>query len=273
MDEEREKQRQTYQICRLGFGVLSLTLGLACVSMVVDLGGWFFVPMRWIVHTPLWHWLGVPIVWGSLLGAYLLWGRWSNSGWQARTGLLLLMCVVDAFLWLLEHGDELGLRLTDVGHEWLRMGIGQALSWPEFALIASLSCDLLAHLGVDQARDAGKATRSLAATGAVVWFLFFVEQTVWRLGWPLQRRGIDSLEALLLYFGFTMIWIIILIQVTALTMAASRQAAGIVREMDAEDATHDLLKPPSDGEFDLLSTRRESAEDDDNHYRPPRAGW
>jgi hypothetical protein len=272
MDEDREKQRQTYQICRLGFALLSLTLGLACFSMIVQLSG-FFVDVRWITQTPVWRWLGAPIVWGSLLGAYLLWGRWSDSGWQARTGLLLLMCVVDAFLWLLEHGDEMGLRLTNVGHEWLRVVIGEALSWPEFALIASLACDLLAHLGVEQARDAGKATRSLAATGAVVWFLFFLEQTVWRAGWPLQRRGIDSLNALLLFFGFTMIWIIILIQVTALTLAASRQAARAVREMDAEEAEHDLLKPPSEREFDLLSTHRDSTQDDDNQYRPPRTGW
>src|SRR6478736_5849645 len=105
------------------------------------------------------------------------------------------MCFVDGILWLLEHGNQIGLQLTDVGHDWLRSELGQALGWAEFALLASLSGDLMAHFGVEHAPEAGKATRSLAATGAAVWFLFFLEQTAW--GWPLRARGVDTPEAIL----------------------------------------------------------------------------
>jgi hypothetical protein len=32
MDQEREEQRRTYVLCRLGFALLSIALGLACLS-------------------------------------------------------------------------------------------------------------------------------------------------------------------------------------------------------------------------------------------------
>src|SRR4051794_11644024 len=197
MDQERDQQRRTYVICRLGFGVLSFALLLASFSSVVWLMRLFSLGgpiVAWIIRSPFWHWLDAPIVWGSLLGTYLLWGRWTDTGWQRRSGLLIVMGMVDAMLWLMEHGPELGLRFSDVGHEWLRGELGQALGWAEFALIASLAGDLMAHLGVEQAPEAGRATRSLAATGSAVWFLFFLEQTVW--GWPLKKRGLDSPESL-----------------------------------------------------------------------------
>lgn len=264
MDQEREQQRRTYQLCRLGFGLLSFALLVACVTSVLGILGLFFrpAPILWIIRTPLWHWSDVPVVWGSLVGTYLLWGRWPDSGWQRRSGLLLMMCCCDAVLWFLEHGGELGLRLSEVGHEWLRMEIGQALGWAQFALIASLSCDLMAHLGVEQAPEAGKATRSLAATGAVVWFFYFLEQTNWQ-AWPLRNRQVDSLESLLLFLGFTMISTITLIQVTALSVATTKQAARMVAEMDREDQQNDLFRPPSESDFDLLSVQHHDGFADD----------
>src|SRR5438067_13395718 len=109
MDQERDQQRRTYRICRLGFGSLSFALVLASLSSVVlvlrlILGGHAVV---WITTTPFWKWLDAPIVWVSLLGTYLLWGRSSEVGWPRRSGLLVVMCIVDAVLWFLDHGGEL----------------------------------------------------------------------------------------------------------------------------------------------------------------------
>ena len=99
------------------------------------------------------------------------------------------MGLVDLVLWFLEHGNDLELRLGDVGHDWFRSHLGEALGWAEFALITSLACDFLVHLGIDQAREAGKATRSLAATGAVVWMLLFSMQTELARLAPRPARG------------------------------------------------------------------------------------
>ncbi len=138
MDLERERQRQTYQLCRLGFAILSLALLLACFSSLLYLTP-FFVgrgPVVWFRQMSWSRWIDAPIVWGSLVGTYLLWGRWSEPGWQRRAGLLVLMGLVDAVLWFLEHGADLGLRLSEVGHEPPARGQGE-ISGPttsEFAL-------------------------------------------------------------------------------------------------------------------------------------------
>ena len=166
----------------------------------------------------------MPITWGSLLGVTLLWGRFDHPGWQRRVGLLLVMSLVDAGLWFLDHGAALGLAEGDLGHDWLRGNVGQALGWAEFALMAGLSCDYLEHLGVEYARESGKSTRSMAATGAVVWLLLFCQRTDWSAGWPLVPHRIRSIEEFLLFQASHLIWAITLIQVTSLAISAARMS-------------------------------------------------
>src|SRR4051812_1978581 len=188
MDEERETQRRTYQLCQLAFAILSLSLMLASLTSILALFARFGARSfyLWLVSMPWWPWVGTPIVWGCLVGTYLLWGRWSEPGWQRRTGLLVVFSLADVVLWALDHNNELALRLGEVGHDWLRTNLGEALGWAEFALLASLTGDVMVHLGVEQAREASKSTRSLAATGAVIWFILFCQRTAWRHGWPLK---------------------------------------------------------------------------------------
>jgi hypothetical protein len=213
----------------------------------------------WVNNMGWFRLVGPPIVWGSLIGTYLLWGRWSDAGWQRRVGLLLVMSLVDLVLWAMDHGEALNLQIGDLGHQWLRAHLGQALGWAEFALIASLAGDVLGHLGVEPAREASKSTRALAATGAVVWMLLFCQRTDWRRGWPLQgpRRG--SIEAMLLDLGSTMIWTITLIQVTALTIAATREISRALAEMDVEDRQDDLFRSPSESSEELLPPSQKAA--------------
>jgi hypothetical protein len=256
MDPQRDSQRQSYQLCRLGFAILSFALVLACFTSILEVvykfEGHSFVD--WIISMGWFRLVGPTIVWGSLIGTYLLWGRWNDSGWQRRVGLLLVMSVVDVVLWAMDHGDALNLQIGDFGHRWLRNHLGQALGWAEFALIASLAGDVLGHLGVEPAREASKSTRALAATGAVVWMLLFCQRTDWHRGWPLQgpRRG--SIEAFLLDLGSTMIWTITLIQVTALTIAATRETSRALSEMELEDRQDDLFRSPSESSHELLPT-------------------
>ena len=253
MDQDRERERRNYAICRAGFVFLAAALVVACFTTLIVLpshfGGRAFMPR--LVHTWAWHWSDVPVVWGSLIGAYLLWGRWNHPGWQRRTGLFLVMCMVDAILWCLDHGDELGLRLGDFGHLWLRVHLGQALGWAEFALIAGIASDVMVHLGVEQAAETSRATRSLASTGAVVWMLLFLQQTDWRK-WPLDFRRILTPETLLLNIGWNMIWTIALIQAAALSIAAARQCSLLLNQMRREDEHDDQFKSLSEADLALL---------------------
>ena len=242
-DLEREHHRKTYQVCRLGFAILSASLGVACFTSIVPIFANFHPELSLrILRSEWFQWLDIPIAWGCLLGTTLLWGRWEHSGWQRRVGLLLVMGLVDIGLGLLEHGTAFGLRAMPIGHDWFRSNLGEALGWAEFALLASLSCDYLDHLGVAEAQDSGKSTRAMAATGAVLWMLLFCIRTDWSAHWPLQHRPIRTIEEVLLIHGAHLIWTITLMQVTALTISAVRQSGYVLDEMEREDVSSDPLR-------------------------------
>jgi hypothetical protein len=245
-DLEEEQLRKTYQLCRLGFGITAVALVAACFTSLASLLAFVQRDLfLWLNQSPLYQWLETPIVWLSLVGATLLWGRWDHVSWQRRAGLLLLMCLVDLACWFVKHGANLGLDNAH-GHEWLRVELGEALGWAEFALLSSLSCDYLVHLGVEQAREYDKSTRSMAVTGALIWMLFFCQQTDWGAGWPLRQARRGGLETLLLLQGTTLIWAITLIHVTALVIKATRQSTFVLAEMDRDADGHELLRSRSE---------------------------
>ena len=243
IDLEREHLRKTYQVCRIGFFILTVSLVPACImtllAMVGLLGdrGLF----QRVVNSPWNEWISTLSVWGSLIGTMLLWGRWEHRSWQRRTGLLLFMCLVD----LVSGSWIKGKGMVRAVHEWFRQNLGQALGWAEFALLASLAGDYLVHLGLELAEDSAKSTRSLAATGAVVWMLQFCESTNWDAGWPLRHRPF-GIQGRLLFLGSQLIWTITLIQVTALVIAAFRQSNRTLGEMEREDQDHESLHFPSE---------------------------
>jgi hypothetical protein len=245
-DTEREQARKTYQLCRFGFGSYGAALLVASIAAVLELL-WVFRldQVRWILGQPWVEWLDTPIVWCRLIGAILLWGRWDQKSWQRRTSLLLALCLVDVVLWFVARGEMLGLHGGDVGHEWLRLIIARTMSWGRMALLSSLAGDYLVHLGVENASESDKLTRSMTVTGALVWLLFICQQTDWS-AWPLQRGGRRNLESELLLHGFTLIYSITLIQVTALVISSVRQSTVVLTEMDQEDQDADLLRPQSD---------------------------
>jgi hypothetical protein len=245
-DSDREQARKTYQLCRFGFSSYGAALLVAAIMAVIDML-WIFrlEQVRWIHNLPWLQYLDTPIVWCRLVGALLLWGRWDHKSWQRRSGLLLVLCLADAAMWFIARGEALGLHGGDIGHEWLRHMIREAMSWGRMALLSSLAGDYLVHLGVENARESDKLTRSMTVTGALVWMLFVCQQTQWQ-AWPLQVRGIGNLESMLLMHGFSLIYTITLIQVTALVISAARQSSVVLAEMDREDQDDDLLRPQSD---------------------------
>ena len=243
IDLEREHLRKTYQLCRTGFFFLAVSLVPASIMMLLTMVGLLGDRglFQRIVNSPWNHWVSTVSVWGSLVGTMLFWARWDHKSWQRRTGFLLFMCLVDMVLWFMDQSE--GQAPGQVN--WLRSNLGQALGWAEFALLASLSGDYLVHLGLDQAEDSAKSTRSLAATGAVVWMLQFCESTNWDGGWPLRPR-MFGMQSWLLFLGSELIWTITLIQVTALVIAAFRQSNRTLGEMEREDQDHELLQFPSE---------------------------
>ncbi len=248
--EERNLFRSRLRRYRLGFSVLGLALVVASLStigfLLLFLSG---QRARLGVQLGIPHWELIEeslVVWGSLLGVCLLWGRWPDENWLRRSGLLLMMCLADAALWSLDHATTLGLVDGEIGHEWFRRSLGTAIGWSEFALIASLAGDMAAHLGEPQALDFAKAARSLATTGAMVWFMYFYFRTSWVPPfWPLRERPFNH-GTFMLLLGWLVLLALNLVQVTGLCLLAGRCCGRVLREMAAEDRKNNTIPSRSE---------------------------
>ena len=145
----------------MGFGILSAALVLACFTSVLPLLRHFYPGLCAQITAAAWYrWIGRADHLGQpARRRSLLWGRFDHPGWQRRVGLLLVMSLVNAGLWFLEHGEALGIADANFGHDWLLGHVGEALGWAEFALLAGLSCDYLEHLGQEHRARIGRRPR------------------------------------------------------------------------------------------------------------------
>jgi len=242
-DEHQIDFLKTYQVCRTGFFFLAIGLVPACflnlLYLVGQLGDHRII--LWLNQTGWSDVVATTTPWATLAGSTLLWNCWNHPGWRRRAGLLMTMCLIDVGIWFLDQGDVQVLG----GGAWLRHQFGNALGWAELALLASLSGDYLTHLGIEQADESSKSTRSLAATGAIVWMLLFCEITDFKGGWPLQRNPQITVHARLLWMGEELIGAICLIQATALIVAATRESNQAVLELQSERSEEDRHVLPS----------------------------
>ncbi len=252
--EERIRLRRRLRRLGLGFSTLGLALLIASLTTI----GWLVLlfsgrpqPLGAVFGIPHWDlYEQSAIVWGSLTGVALLWGRWPDRNWQRRSGLLLLMLLVDVALWSMEHATELGLSEVKMGHEWFRHSLTNAINWSEMALIAGLAAEMASNLGEPRAIEFGKASRSLSTTGAMLWFTFFYFQTDWSPPfWPLRERPLNP-GSIMLLLGWLVLVAINFVQVTALSLLAGRSCGRVLREMIAEDRRKDLLPSRSEAGWD-----------------------
>lgn len=225
MDLEREQLQLRYRLCGLGFSIAGIALGLLCISsalnLVVFLTGdmwlWNLQEQNW------WAWLvGAPITCGALLGSYLLWGRWTDTSWQRRAGLLVLLNLFDFCIWAIYQGEMLGLRMGHLRHDWLINNLISAFGWIEFLLFVSLAAEVSAHLGMANATEAGRSASKFAIAGLFVSFLFFVTLTDWSAGWPLGPAIQGNPLAYLMLLGFFFLRTICSLQVAALCLVAGQ---------------------------------------------------
>jgi hypothetical protein len=221
MNDESLDYPAAYRLSRLGFFLMAVGLVPICILEVATLAGSLADRriLRWIDRTGIDNVLDTTTPWATLAGATVLWIAWEFPSWRRRAGLLLTMCLVDVACWFINLGDPNNLG----AHVLLRRELQAAMGWAQFALIASLAGDMLGHLGVQEAEESSRSTRSLAATGTVIWMLFFLETTDLHAGWPLQRIPALTVHAWLLGLANVMIHAICLIQVTALVVAALRR--------------------------------------------------
>ena len=249
MDLEPEPLRRRYGLCRVGFGLA----GVALLLLAADLALHILIHLirltsgrtpewAWIVLTDGWAWLvGAPITWLSLIGTYLLWGRWSESSWQRRAGLLVVLNLCDLLYWGTTHAEKAGIGGMGLADDWFLSNLSRSFGWAELALTASLAADLGSHLGSKRAAEAGRATRSLVATAAMLWFFLFCNETAWDRGWPLVRAPLNDLGTYAMIIGIIGLQAMASLQVAGLCFAASRECGRLLGELGREGEDDPLL--------------------------------
>jgi hypothetical protein len=259
MDLEPVRNRLRYRLCSAGFALTALGLGLLCADSALHLLLSLSADsrIRVILQNHWYSWLvGAPITWGSLVGSYLLWGRWPHPTWRRRAGLLVLMNSFDLLTWSLRHGGDLGLwndgavRRLLAEHEWFLMNLTWALGWAELALFAGLAADVLAHLEMPGALKAGQTARVFIVAGAAAQVLLFLLLTDWQKDrlWPLPCRGGGDPLIYLIFLGSSFLLTISSLQVTALSMVACRYCQNLLVEWRLADREYDPLKSRSESD-------------------------
>ena len=232
----RARERRQIRRYQLGFTALGIALVVASMFSVGWLLTWFLDlrQIRSLIQS--WDFFEeTVVVVSSFIGVGLLWGHWPDETWRRRSGLLLFMCLIDLVLWSIDHATRLGLSDVAIGHEYFRRSLGQALGWSEFALIASLSSGMAAHLGEPRALDLGRAARSLATVGASVWFVYFFLRTDWSPPiWPLREIRFDF-RLFLIWIGSLFLSTLVLVQVTLLCLYAGRSCGRAIRAINIEE--------------------------------------
>ena len=251
--DERARLRRRLRRYGLGFSSLSLGLVVAALMSIGTLLIFLSGPAHMALFQVLQRWELVQesvVVWSVLVGVALIWGPWPDRDWLRRSGLLLLMCLVDVVLWSLDHATEIGIPDAKVGHEWFRRSLGNALGWSEFALIASLAADMAARMGEAQAIEFGRAARSLATTGALVWSMYFYSRTNWNTPfWPLREIPFNR-QTLMLMLGTEVLAAVSLVQVSVLSIMASRACGRELRRLAAEERAEGQFLSPSEASWD-----------------------
>jgi hypothetical protein len=260
LDPEHEPPRSRYQLCGVGFALTALSLGLLCLDAALQLLLMVTRDARilgYMLH-PGYAWLvGAPITWGSLVGSYLLWGRWPELNWQRRAGLLVLMNGVDLLKWFLDAAERLGivfdpqLQRLLAEHSWFLIHLTRALGWAELALFASLATDVLVHLERPGAAAAGRSARIFIAAGAAALVVGILMQTDWNRipPWPLAGRRVPFPNLIDLMSSFLLT--VASLQVSALAFEACRSCRGLLAEWRrVDEQPHDLLRSRSESESD-----------------------
>lgn len=281
MFNENDRLRRAYQFSRVGFGLIAASLLLVCLDAGLFIVFLFF-RLQWILDLlkdPRWElWTSTAITWGSVVGMYLLWGRWQQPSWRKRTGLLVVFGGIDLLLWLASHGKDLGLTVDSFGHEWLRQNTGMALGWFEFGIMATLAFDMATHARAvpyipprpaeeqwgfgNEAEPAGYALEPgrlraaqaprpgwhMALVGGAFWALTFAYRTNWQKGWPLEARPIPMGQQILLMLFTQLLWAAAAWWVTLLSFAASRRCGAILEAMSIHHGDRDLVWTRSEDE-------------------------
>jgi hypothetical protein len=112
-----------------------------------------------------------------------------------------------------------------------------AMSWAKLGLLGGLVASFGSHLDNEGLLKFARTTRTTASTGAILWFLFFLETTDWTRPWPMRMRPFN-MELAMFNLLIQMVSTVCILQGSLIGLSAGRAARAEIRKMDSEDQMH-----------------------------------
>jgi hypothetical protein len=238
LENDRDRQRRSYYLSWIGFALITVWL------MVSALYRTAYLLLIFTGHPPnVGRWLGVDTieftcitiwVWSRSIGSLFLWSAWPETTWKRRAGLFVMMSMADVGLWATQYCVQLGIRDQPADHEFVRMSLSMALGWARLILVAGLAGNFAEHVGYRRAQEFVKGATTTASTGAILWFFYFISQVNWTRPGPLVPVAMDSSLIMLLLTTYV-VMTICTIQLTLLSLLATRESMEAIRAMRQED--------------------------------------
>jgi hypothetical protein len=242
LENERERQRRSYYLSWIGFGLITVWLMLWALYRST------FLLLVFTNHPPnVGRWLGVDSldficvttwVWCRSLGSLFLWSAWPEKTWKRRAGLFVVMSMADIGIWAMQFGVQLGIRDQPADNEFVRVSLSMALGWARLLLVASLAGNFAEHAGYRRAQELVKAATSTASTGAILWFFYFISEVNWTRPGPLVPIRLDP-NLIMLMLTTHVVMVICTFQLILLTFLATRSSLEALRAMRQEDKVYD----------------------------------
>lgn len=286
-DLESDYEKHSYGISSLAFGCFALALACAGAYHVVMLIALFDPGGRPAFLSSAWLGFGVStgINLVCILGYYLVWHVSADAGWRRRSGMLIVMGMVDLGLWGIEYRPQIA-KLLGFGeiaasqrHAWLLLQIGFGLGWVELMYVSGLAWSLLAHFhkldhnpgdAIDKPAPVeydwdspvremnipylnsmvGNGAMVLARAGMIEWIVLLVFFADWR-HWPMNWLVANNMRHLfaLLFLGLQAVYAIVLLKAAFLAFSASVFSRRKLRSLKIQETFPDALRSRSEEGF------------------------
>ncbi len=252
MPEALPNPTRRYGICRLAFRLGAIAVGLQSADILIRIGSLFVLVfgqamaaanahgqpaflkqnlrLLMVLQDSRWGlFIGTPISLSAAIAAYLLIGRWRDSGWNRRVVLLALMNTFDVYLWAAQNARHLEWAIPAIHNSWVGYCVS-VLQWFELMLFGSLAADVAIHLGRAEAEKKEQKSRSFAMVGLAIWSLVLLIGTRLRPG-ALPAFRLPVREAYFLALMSEVTLALTAFQVMILCLLASRDCSQILHEL------------------------------------------
>jgi hypothetical protein len=226
-----------YSWCRVGFGFAALACGVLAFHAAGMTAFFLTFDRRLIQFLQKREWLlfvTSVVSWSAFFGSVALVRCWPEPYWRRRSNLLFVVSLLGVVLWGMRHAVPLGLASQEIPLlPWvIQLSVG--LRWIWLGLLASLSAEVLLHLGQGGADKLRAGILATIATGVAFWIMTLMLDLFPAFGPP--RRGGPRVwfAAWMQFLGFWGLYCAANFSTTIVLLMSARESSTLIRELHSK---------------------------------------